>query len=74
MGRALHRARTQACPWHARKRSALSEKMSNSAHLLGAGHCWRDTAPTLIEALPVKPLQPEFINLIDDARDSGDSR
>ncbi|WP_230847808.1 nucleotidyltransferase domain-containing protein [Comamonas testosteroni] len=30
----------------------------------------RDTAPTFIKALPVRPLQPEFINLIDDARDS----
>ena len=29
-----------------------------------------DAAPTFIKVLPVKPLQPEFINLIDDARDS----
>ena len=30
----------------------------------------RDAAPTFIKALPVRPLQPEFVNLIDEARDS----
>lgn len=30
----------------------------------------RDAAPTFIKTLPVRPLQPEFVKLIDEARDS----